>query len=71
VLKGKPMAAMFNLILEDWEATSIMPWVNEIVESFNYNFEKYPRWNETENREREESLIFRGSLAMGFKRKKS
>ncbi|CAN0837836.1 Coronatine-insensitive protein 1 [Linum grandiflorum] len=33
-LKGKPRAAMFNLIPEDWGGF-VTPWVNEIVESFN------------------------------------
>ncbi|KAJ9175843.1 hypothetical protein P3X46_014353 [Hevea brasiliensis] len=33
-LKGKPRAAMFNLIPEDWGGF-VTPWVNEIAESFN------------------------------------
>lgn len=33
-LKGKPRAAMFNLIPEDWGGY-VKPWVNEIAESFN------------------------------------
>ncbi|XP_035539071.1 coronatine-insensitive protein 1-like [Juglans regia] len=33
-LKGKPRAAMFNLIPEDWGGY-VTPWVNEIAESFN------------------------------------
>jgi hypothetical protein len=41
-LKGKPRAAMFNLISEDWGGY-VMPWVNEIAELFNCKFEKYPR----------------------------
>jgi coronatine-insensitive protein 1 len=41
-LKGKPRAAMFNMILEDWGGY-VMPWVNEIDESFNCISEKYPR----------------------------
>jgi hypothetical protein len=34
-LKGKPRAAMFNLIPEDWGGY-VMPWVNKITESFIY-----------------------------------
>lgn len=34
MLKGKPRAAMFNLIPEDWGGF-VTPWVNEIAESFN------------------------------------
>ncbi|KAK5835534.1 coronatine-insensitive protein 1-like [Gossypium arboreum] len=33
-LKGKPRAAMFNLIPEDWGGY-VTPWVNEIAENFN------------------------------------
>ncbi|XP_075668764.1 coronatine-insensitive protein 1 [Castanea sativa] len=33
-LKGKPRAAMFNLIPEDWGGY-VTPWVREIAESFN------------------------------------
>lgn len=33
-LKGKPRAAMFNLIPEDWGGY-VTPWVHEIAESFN------------------------------------
>ncbi|KAB1217778.1 Coronatine-insensitive protein 1 [Morella rubra] len=33
-LKGKPRAAMFNLIPEDWGGY-VTPWVTEIAESFN------------------------------------
>ncbi|XP_044480185.1 coronatine-insensitive protein 1-like [Mangifera indica] len=33
-LKGKPRAAMFNLIPEDWGGY-VTPWVNEIAQSFN------------------------------------
>ncbi|VVA12590.1 PREDICTED: coronatine-insensitive [Prunus dulcis] len=33
-LKGKPRAAMFNLIPEDWGGF-VTPWVKEIAESFN------------------------------------
>ncbi|KAM7270481.1 hypothetical protein ACFE04_029695 [Oxalis oulophora] len=33
-LKGKPRAAMFNLIPEDWGGY-VTPWVKEIAESFN------------------------------------
>ncbi|KAK9283508.1 hypothetical protein L1049_011754 [Liquidambar formosana] len=33
-LKGKPRAAMFNLIPEDWGGY-VTPWVNEIAVSFN------------------------------------
>ncbi|KAL5991558.1 Coronatine-insensitive protein 1 [Asimina triloba] len=33
-LKGKPRAAMFNLIPEDWGGY-VGPWVNEISEAFN------------------------------------
>ncbi|KAF5752551.1 RNI-like superfamily protein [Tripterygium wilfordii] len=33
-LKGKPRAAMFNLIPEDWGG-HVTPWVKEIAESFN------------------------------------
>ncbi|KAL9672277.1 hypothetical protein QQ045_028527 [Rhodiola kirilowii] len=33
-LKGKPRAAMFNLIPEDWGGY-VMPWVNEIVLNLN------------------------------------
>ncbi|XVF83868.1 hypothetical protein PTKIN_Ptkin16aG0527900 [Pterospermum kingtungense] len=33
-LKGKPRAAMFNLIPEDWGGY-VKPWVKEIAESFN------------------------------------
>ncbi|KAF7816355.1 coronatine-insensitive protein 1 [Senna tora] len=33
-LKGKPRAAMFNLIPEDWGGY-VTPWVNEIVEYFD------------------------------------
>ncbi|GAV56796.1 hypothetical protein CFOL_v3_00338 [Cephalotus follicularis] len=33
-LKGKPRAAMFNLIPEDWGG-HVTPWVREIKESFN------------------------------------
>lgn len=33
-LKGKPRAAMFNLIPEDWGGY-VTPWVNEIAEAFN------------------------------------
>ncbi|CAN1188457.1 Coronatine-insensitive protein 1 [Linum perenne] len=33
-LKGKPRAAMFNLIPEDWGGF-VTPWVNEIAESFS------------------------------------
>ncbi|KAL5733097.1 hypothetical protein ACOSQ2_032789 [Xanthoceras sorbifolium] len=33
-LKGKPRAAMFNLIPEDWGGY-VSPWVNEIAENFN------------------------------------
>ncbi|KAG6734979.1 hypothetical protein I3842_01G297100 [Carya illinoinensis] len=33
-LKGKPRAAMFNLIPEDWGGY-VTPWMNEIAESFN------------------------------------
>lgn len=33
-LKGKPRAAMFNLIPEDWGGYA-GPWVNEIAEAFN------------------------------------
>jgi coronatine-insensitive protein 1 len=34
-LKGKPRAAMFNLIPEDWGGYAT-PWVREIAESFNF-----------------------------------
>ena len=34
-LKGKPRAAMFNLIPEDWGG-HVTPWVNEIAENFNF-----------------------------------
>ncbi|KAJ4969712.1 hypothetical protein NE237_002811 [Protea cynaroides] len=34
-LKGKPRAAMFNLIPEDWGGYA-GPWIREIAESFNY-----------------------------------
>lgn len=33
-LKGKPRAAMFNLIPEDWGGY-VTPWVREIADSFN------------------------------------
>lgn len=33
-LKGKPRAAMFNLIPEDWGGY-VTPWVKEIAENFN------------------------------------
>ncbi|KAF5736597.1 RNI-like superfamily protein [Tripterygium wilfordii] len=33
-LKGKPRAAMFNLIPEDWGGY-VTPWISEIAESFN------------------------------------
>jgi coronatine-insensitive protein 1 len=33
MLKGKPRAAMLNLIPEDWGGY-VMPWVNEIAVSF-------------------------------------
>uniref|UniRef100_A0A2P2KR50 Coronatine-insensitive 1 n=1 Tax=Rhizophora mucronata TaxID=61149 RepID=A0A2P2KR50_RHIMU len=33
-IKGKPRAAMFNLIPEDWGGHA-KPWVEEIAESFN------------------------------------
>lgn len=33
-LKGKPRAAMFNLIPEDWGGY-VTPWVQEIAENFN------------------------------------
>ncbi|KAJ4720002.1 Coronatine-insensitive protein 1 [Melia azedarach] len=33
-LKGKPRAAMFNLIPEDWGGY-VSPWINEIARSFN------------------------------------
>lgn len=33
-LKGKPGAAMLNLVPEDWGGY-VTPWVNEIAESFN------------------------------------
>jgi len=34
-LKGKPRAAMFNMIPEDWGGY-VTPWVNKITESFIY-----------------------------------
>lgn len=33
-LKGKPRAAMFNLIPEDWGGY-VTPWINEIAEDFD------------------------------------